>query len=353
MQRNNALLSFSSRSKTMILFDSLGEFVQQIPISLIIQVCISALLLITAFVYFAFIKPRRKKAQEKVAQAMAAPAEAIMAAPAITIQDSPLQAIALSVEEDDLMPDLNLLLDTSTLRKEAPVIPPAQLTAKPTISRGSGTYRVKLRSGETVEAKEIVAVLRDPRDGRLIVHIENVGYRSLVDSPEVKEKFVKVMRELSDVVTKADENPPAPIAEELAAEQPKLGASIEPKPAAPRTASSPPPLDASGKIPGALPTYKIEDGIKPQKSGFLGGRAKFESVPIPELNIAAAIETYLQHKLRHTDGYEGRSIHVLSAPGGGVSIEVDGTHYDSVGDVADDEVRAFLAETIQEWQDRQ
>jgi len=36
-----------------------------------------------------------------------------------------------------------------------------------------------------------------------------------------------------------------------------------------------------------------------------------------------------------------------------VRIEVDGTYFESVNDIEDDEVRDFIAATIQEWQDRQ
>jgi hypothetical protein len=74
---------------------------------------------------------------------------------------------------------------------------------------------------------------------------------------------------------------------------------------------------------------------------------------IPELDIAGAIETYLQHKLAQTPEYAGRKIHVHSAPGGGVRIQVDESFYDAVGDVTDAGVREFLSATIQEWQDRQ
>jgi hypothetical protein len=81
--------------------------------------------------------------------------------------------------------------------------------------------------------------------------------------------------------------------------------------------------------------------------------SKSEMPPIPELNIPAAIEAYLQYKKQFSPEYAQRSIHVLPAMGGGVRIEVDGTYYESVGDVADNDIRAFLQATIQEWQKRQ
>ena len=79
---------------------------------------------------------------------------------------------------------------------------------------------------------------------------------------------------------------------------------------------------------------------------------KSDLPPVPEINIAGAIETYLQHKKSLTPEYANRSIHIYPAPGGGVSIEVDGKYFEAVSDVTDADVREFLSETISEWQDR-
>jgi hypothetical protein len=106
-------------------------------------------------------------------------------------------------------------------------------------------------------------------------------------------------------------------------------------------------------MPGDLPRFTLEE--EPQKiktRGGLLGRTKTEFVPVPELNIAGAIEAYLQHKLQNTPDFVGRSIHVNPTEDGGVAIEVDGTHYEAVSDVTDDTVRNFLSTTIQEWQQR-
>ena len=101
--------------------------------------------------------------------------------------------------------------------------------------------------------------------------------------------------------------------------------------------------------PGDLPKFKMPDGppVKPKR----GQRPVAE--PIPEINIAASIEAFLQHKLSMTPQYATRSIHVRPASHGGVAIEVDGKFYESVGEVEDAAVRAFLSATIEEWQARQ
>ncbi len=230
----------------------------------------------------------------------------------------------------------------------------------------------------------MVTILRDVVDGSLIVQMGDRAFRDLSRDETFRNNFLKVMREFSPVVKNAPRPepkstpdaaapaPPRPQAYE-AIPQPEQPEAPEPSdedsaphslrdllvaeelpsdtPAAPPLA--PPPPAPGGIMPGDLPRFSLEDEpqVVKKRAGLLG-RQKTEFVPVPELNLAEAIETYLQHKLNHTPQYEGRSIHVHSAPDGGVAIEVDGVFYDSVGDVTDADVRAFLSATIQEWQAR-
>ena len=101
-------------------------------------------------------------------------------------------------------------------------------------------------------------------------------------------------------------------------------------------------------MPGDLPSFKLDDNpFERPKRG-----KKLDLKPVPELNIAGAIEAYLQYKISHTPDYQSRSIHIYPSPDGGVSIEVDGLFYDSVGDIPDNDTREFIAGAIQEWQER-
>jgi hypothetical protein len=182
----------------------------------------------------------------------------------------------------------------------------------------------------------VLHVLRDPRDGRLMVEINGTAYRTFIGEPDAKETFVTTMRELSNVVVKADDNPPQPDETPAA-----------PPPPRPRHSAPPPPVSTEGDMPGDLPSYRMEDNLRPSRTG------RYESTPVPDLNIANAIEAYLQHKLKHTPEYAGLNLHVQSAPGGGVRIQVGDRYYEAVSDIEDDDIREFLSETIQEWQSRQ
>lgn len=110
-----------------------------------------------------------------------------------------------------------------------------------------------------------------------------------------------------------------------------------------------PPVSGSEPVPGDLPKFKMPEGppVKPKR----GQRPVAE--PIPEINIAGAIEAFLQHKLMSMPEYQTRNIHVRPAPNGGVKIEVGDKFYDSVSDVEDADVRQLLTATIEEWQARQ
>src|SRR5689334_9962161 len=74
------------------------------------------------------------------------------------------------------LPDLDLLLDTSTLAASKPAA----------VGRSGSVYQVRLSNGRNVEAVEVMTLLRDLGDGRLIVHIGEKAYRSgeRVSDPE-------------------------------------------------------------------------------------------------------------------------------------------------------------------------
>lgn len=242
------------------------------------------------------------------------------------------------------LPGLDMLLDTSSLLSDTP----ARATR-------SGTFAVNLADGGTVDAVEVMSILRDVTDGHLIVQMSDKAYQSIAGSgdAEFRDRFMKVMRELSQITAQVSKTPVSASAPSAEAPTPPA-----PPPARPKLASTlpPPPPTAEGALPGDLPKFRLEDQPPPAPPpglirGVLGGK-KAPSEPVPEINIAGAIEAYLQHRLRNAPDYAGRSIHVHPSPDSGVSIEVDGRYYDAVSEVEDEEVREFIATAIQEWQDR-
>jgi hypothetical protein len=331
----------------------MSDFMRQLPIPLILMFCGSGVLLVV--VALVIVRARTQRAEKaKPGRLPTMPVTAAKSA-------SPLEA--------DL-PDLDLLVS-------APPAPrPAPAEAAPARTPRTGTYTVNLSDGDSAQAVEVVTILRDVVDGGLMIQMGGKTYRDLTHDETFRASFLKVMRELSPVVNQAAKAPKISTQETLAAlkhEEPStppqtgslrdLLTSDEPfdmddepqaaAPAMPTVRSAPPPPSLDGTMPGDLPRFSMDS--EPQvvkKKGGLLGRTKTQFVPVPELNLAEAIEAYLQHKLRHTPEYAARSIHVHPSPDGGVAIEVDGTFYDAVGDVAEADVRGFLSAAIQEWQER-
>lgn len=292
-----------------------GDFFGQMPPVLIFNVCMVMFLIGGLLVYFTLVRPyvkmRNRKGQETASPAFNTP---------------------------------------------VPYIPP----------RRNGEYTVKLPDGQSARAIEVLAILRDTADDRLIVQLDSTGYRTLVDHPEVKSKFTALMKELAETIARADT--PRPVLE--TAQNISLSADLEmpddldlpdldslssvptplPAPVTPPKRPTPPP--ASGTMPGTLPNYREASEPKVTKQGlFRAPKVEFQTMP--ELNLAASIEAYLQHRLSHTPEYAHRDIHVHAAPGGGVRIQVDDRYYDAVGDVEDPSIRSFITFAIEEWQEQQ
>lgn len=262
------------------------------------------------------------------------------------------------------LPDLDLLL--SPPPAQTPAAAPAAFASTRVIP--ASAQRVQLHTGRVTAAKELLTVLRDESDNRLMVQIGTTGYRTLLDTPEAKKEFTRLMKELSSSIMTPDDASAAvvPDAAESSPQNPaqyaepveevgSLGALLGEKqpelPPAKKTAPPPPPID--GRMPGDLPSYKFDDNPAKIQMGRTGNVKKIEFTPPPVLDIPSAIEAYLQYKIQYTPEYQGREIHVRAAPDGGVRIQVGQVFYDAVDDVTDTDIRYFLKETIAEWQQRQ
>jgi hypothetical protein len=227
----------------------------------------------------------------------------------------------------------------------------------------AGQVNVRLESGSTVQARELLSVLRDEKDGRLMILSGDTAYRTLLNDPEVKKQFTAIMKELSAVILKPDDG--SPIAYVPAEQSAKpVPTSTTQKTEIPLVAESPTPHESASNtstrtvkevaepLPGDLPSMKMPDNPDNYKIGRFGNVSVKRIDKAPELNIADAIEAYLQYKIEQNPQFQRRGIHIKPALGGGVKIEADGKSYEFVDEVADADVRSFIQTAINEWQDR-
>lgn len=196
---------------------------------------------------------------------------------------------------------------------------------------------VKLDTGRETSSRELFSILRDEADGHLMIQIGDIAYRTLQANEQAKNAFTKIMKELSTVVLKADDMPaPAP---SIPSEAPKIAASM-------------PDLEEEKDLPPGVIRVKKMDELEPGYKVGRFGQVKVEKIEkAPEINIADAIENYLQYKISQNPAFQNRGIHVRPTPSGGVRIEAEGKNFQGVDEVSNPEIRAFIQQAIAEWQD--
>jgi hypothetical protein len=303
-----------------------SDFLAQLPTAIFVPFCASALLLVIVIALIVRARVRRDSA------------------PAVSAAPTFKRKRANTTASDANLPDLDMLLDTTTLTSAPPAPRPAQ----------PGVQPLTLADGSTVQAVEVLRVLRDVTGGGLVVQMGSRAQRTLAGSDAFRADFLRVMRELSPLVRGEAAAPSAPMPAEPDADTetdeaaPSLGELLAVRETK-RDFSPPPPPDDDGEMPGDLPRYD-QTVTPPPKSGVFR-RKKPDLPPIPDLDIAGSIEAYVQHRLQFTPELADRRIHIHPSPDG-VLIEADGAFYDAVDAVDDDDVRAFLTLAIAEWQNR-
>jgi hypothetical protein len=338
----------------------IGDFIRQIPTGLIGMLCLSALLLIGVTIYIFWARSKRRKAADAPATAAAAPTAPadepppMQEMPDLDILTTPLAAdpaVTVSVSP----PPSETTVSAAAADPAGAVSVTAPVSAEP--ERPAGAFRVHLtEGGDPLDVVEVLVVLRDTVDGGLLVRMGDKVYRNPPATADgsFKRQFNLTMKELATGKRATAETAPTPAGTPTAPPIPSAPAAVAEPTAPPSTARTgevpPVTVPPNVPLPGDLPKFKLPDKIEvpPRR-----GRKAPPKEVIPEINIAVAIESFLQHKLTVTQAYPGHSIHVRPAGDGGVEIEVDGNIYEAVGDIEDAGVRAFIAATIEEWQARQ
>lgn len=299
----------------------LGDFLGQLPPTVILAFCGFWLLMVVSLVLLVRSGMSKRRAVNNRPAPGTVP----------TWSDEPTPAPDL--------PDLDLLVGTGEpANASARASAAAPVSPAPAPQRRNGTYALQLADGRRVEAVDVLTVSRDLADGSLIVQIGNsaYGHAAEISDAEARRRLKSALRELAQQVTAEPREPQAP--PPAAYNEPPVA---PPQPLGPASVTMSTPVD-DGRW--KLPNFN-EMANEPLK--LRGGKPKQE---VPEINIAAAIEAYLQHKVRSTPAFAQRRLHIHNALGGGVRIEVDGQFYEAVSDIEDEPTRAFIAGAIAEWQ---
>lgn len=211
----------------------------------------------------------------------------------------------------------------------------------------SEPIHLKLHGDSEATALELMSVMRDERDNHLMLQIGDTAYRSLANEKQNKSVFTKTMKELAAVILTVDDNPPQTASQA----KPQISRPIPDNVASIIQDAQRDELEE--EIPGVINIPKMDD-LAPTHSVGRFGRIQVKKPvdDVPELNIAEAIEKYLQYKIERAPQFQRRGIHIRSALSGGVRIDVDGKSYDFVDQIDDVEARNFIQQAIDEWQDQ-
>ena len=196
-----------------------SEFLGQPFITSILSIlCVVFILLIATITAMVYV--RRRKAQQKLAASVSAP-PGFVTAPNYT-----------SGGHD--MPDLNLLVHTPA-SPAVPVAvkspPPVAAPPAPIRSARKGTFTITPKDGSSTEAVEVLTILRDVVDGKLLVQMGETTYNNVNSNADFKERFNKLMREVGQMVTKpatttsdkTEPEPQSPSDETESSAMPSLG----------------------------------------------------------------------------------------------------------------------------------
>lgn len=343
-----------------------GSFIQQILPIASLYLFVPALLIILYLVFRSVrrrMNPQANTAKSATTKAASQPSALDILAQASAGEDVDLVSDTLA---DVDMPDIGSLL--GDIEQSAAL---------------HNNGHVTMSSGETVKATSLIDVMRDEATGQLLVKMDGVGYYQLADTPEAKATFKQVMTELSGVIMQSGQKPASTAAKPATKPAPKPARTVaeedlieelrhqsydeedypedymedeigDPDPSMfLGSFTPPPPIDSEGHLPGDLPSYKLDDLQVNIESRGAFRKAKVTVEEPPELNIADAIDAYLQHKLRYTPEMDGTRIGIMPSMSGGVRIVVNGQAYEAVDEVAEPKVRAFIQQAIAEWQERQ
>jgi hypothetical protein len=285
------------------------DFMQQVPLELIRLFFLFIVLFVMTIAGYILVKRYQKR--QKTKSVPSVPSET----PPIASQGLPPTnnvAVANTNGSGDGMPDLDTLL-AMTEPTAAASPPPSSPNGSPP-NRQPGIINVQLTSGEQVEAVEMMILSRDRATQNLVVQIGDHAYTGAESDIDMafKRQFASLIKELSGIA-------------------PALGRAAKPS-----SGSQTSPKKPTGMMTGTQPKKPTKQQAQPEIA--------------QPMTLAAQLEQHLQLKLQTTGAFLGRSIHVMDAADGGVTIEVDGAKFNGVGDVADPAVKNLLKEVVAEWQ---
>lgn len=213
-------------------------------------------------------------------------------------------------------------------------------------------------------AVEIMRIWRDEKKGAMIIQIDDQYHYTRGDVKAAGQERIfmgtlrqlaKIAKETGNIVTPPPIEPPPPELKDEPSPVEDIPESVQE--VAPEPADSPAPSpEEADLIEQIVPSSVGESATEEEIGTFFRNpfrRKPKNPAPTPPKSFAEQIEELLQERLQASGELSGRTVHIREAVGGGIIITVDGTAYEGVGDIAEQDVRAFVQATIRQWEKRQ
>jgi hypothetical protein len=221
----------------------------------------------------------------------------------------------------------------------------------------------------SVEPVELLRLLRDPHSNQLMIEIGGQRYTKLsdVDDKKIGQFILKLAAHLlaftngmivTEAGVKSVYNPKVgPLPEPVVSSRPspELSPTRPPSPAEEPFIPKPPP-EAEAAFLATLHTQSTlqPDPLPPvvPSGGGLFGRRPPAPAPmsLPSLNLAGEINKIVQTRLMYSPLGTNTKVDILSAPDGGIRINVNGKIYNSPDEVADPDIKQLIKESIKQWE---
>jgi hypothetical protein len=308
-----------------------------------------AVILIGLLVFFS--GKRNRKQKMKLGIPLKAKASSDEAIPEHNIEDNKVDTEAVSMDIPE-QPEEKIDL-AARLGNRPPVAPPS------------------------LEAAELLRLLRDPQSGDLIVEVAGRRYTKLadVDDKEVGQYILELVAHLlvftngviaTEIGVKSVYLPkrlgkiplpltkPTPVSQlpDPAAYDSSSTSSPQPEPTSsePELVPKPPP-EAEAAFLASLQARPPQP--EPQQRGggfFVRSKPASEAGAVPGFNLADEINKIVQTRLMISPLSSTDDVEIVSDPGGGIRIIVDGVGYASPDDIPDLEVKTLIKESIKQWE---
>ena len=194
---------------------------------------------------------------------------------------------------------------------------------------------------------EMMRILRVPPMGKMVVEIQKHRFDSLAEL-EGDEKATRIINTaIGELVSfaggyqalvDAGVAPPlapqsVPVKEEvtLTAQQAEFLAQLEAEQA-------------------ALRNPEVEDVVIPEKLPLPVTPPSAPSPVASAKSVVEQIDEILQGLVGKDEGFNGRSLHIVQNPAGGVSIDIDGKRYPNPDAVDDSIAKALVKKAIKQWE---